>query len=453
MVATREERDFLYAKGACTGSRIGLVTLRAACKVLQLFNAPASTIAAMQGLQGAEAMTPAQISSLPSPGARHSAENGAADEDDSEDEMPLLSRLGIKSPASPAVQQPDQAACLPALAPSKTPKVPKKACIPDAKSAAKKSMKKAAALPPDQSSQRLLFPGASSLPKARETLKPSPRQKQLQLTFAPLIKAHAALGATPSTPEVQRAAEGGSQDASPRQSRPARASERAEWSHHSSDSEQHEAAGDAAPQDDCAGAESQPTSSSFQHAIQTAGRKTPCQPASVKTTAADHAARMERLLQFLAPAPAASPPLSASVGAKQATAALASKRSSSEALGACSKGLPGNKRLKVSGSGEVKASADDLDQPKSPGRVAVTARKATPNVPPRTPISPEATVDEDPVHGDARALFPAFSRTKMELRFPVACILYLITHSSAFVSLVNMDSTGMLAWRWLHGRW
>ena len=413
--ATCKEREFLYAKGGCRGSRPGLVTFKAACDILQHCGAPASTVAAVQGLQGAKAMTPAEISALPAPSARDSAGNDAADEDGSEDEMPLLSRLGMKSPASPAVQRPDQAARSLARAPPKTPKVPKKARVPDATSAAKKGVKKAVALSPGQLLNRL------PRPKAHATLNTSPRQRQLQLTFAPLRKAESAAGATPSTPEAQRAASGASPDAAFRLSRSARPSERAEWSHHSSDSEQHEAAADAPLQDDCAGAESQPTSSSFQLAIETLGKKTPCQPARVKPEDADHAAAatsaaavrnhmagVERLRQFLAAAPAASPPLSASVGAQQAKAALASKRSSSEALGACLKGLPGSKRLKISGSGELKTSAAGLERAKSPGRMAVTARKDTPNVPPRTPISAEATVDEDPVHGDAHALIPAF---------------------------------------------
>ncbi len=407
-------------------------------------------------------MTPAEISSLPSASAHHSAENGNADEDDSEDEAPLLSCLGMKSPVSPAARQPDQAACLPARASSKTPKLAKKARIPDANSAAKKRLEKAGALP-GQLQQRLLFP----LPKPRGPLSASPRQKQLHLTFAPLSKAEAALKATPSTPEVQTSAGGGALDPALRQSRSGRPSERAEWSHHSSDSEQHEAAADAALQDDCAAAESQPTSSSFQLAIQTLGRKTPCQPARVKTEDADHAAAatpapignseqhaaVGRLRQLLVAAPAESPPLSASVGAQQAKAALASKRSSSEALSICSKGLSGSKRLKVSGSGEGKASAAGPDVPTSPGRVAVTARKATPNMPPRPPMS-AATVDEDPVHGDAQCPHSCFHQDReAELSHPILNALCFTSYCSALVSLVRTDSTVMLFWRWSHGGW
>ncbi len=64
--ATCQEQAFLVGKGAVTKHvhKLTLVTVKAAYKALQHCGAPASTLAAVQGLQGAEPMMLEEQASL-----------------------------------------------------------------------------------------------------------------------------------------------------------------------------------------------------------------------------------------------------------------------------------------------------------------------------------------------------------------------------------------------------
>ena len=205
--ASHRERAFLAANGVFekTPARAVLVTTQAACSLLQHYGASASVLAAMQGLQGAKPMTPAEISSLSPPRASQSGEDGS-DEDDSEDELPLLSCFDRKSAMSPAVQQPGQAGC-------HAPHVPQAATL----------------------------------------------QHDHCLPTAALREASPAPEADGETAVLQKSAIRGSQDTALRHSTLARHGERAEWSHHSSDSEQHETATGGARRDKEVATDSKPT--------------------------------------------------------------------------------------------------------------------------------------------------------------------------------------------------
>ena len=80
--------------------RATLVTVRAACDALQHFGSPAATVAAVRGLQGAQPMMPAEISSLSPLIGFHSAQ-----EDDNN-----MSDSGHDAPA--AAQQTGQVPCV-----------------------------------------------------------------------------------------------------------------------------------------------------------------------------------------------------------------------------------------------------------------------------------------------------------------------------------------------------
>ena len=89
-----------------------LVTIEAACNVLRHYGASATTVAALQRLQGAKRISPAELSSLASPSAHHSAENGKATleepsgNDESDDEVSMISHSSSGSPAAGASAQP-----------------------------------------------------------------------------------------------------------------------------------------------------------------------------------------------------------------------------------------------------------------------------------------------------------------------------------------------------------
>ena len=95
-----------------------LVTVEAACKFLRHYGASATTVAAVQSLQGAKPMTSAEISSLPSPSAHHGAANGKvalwalSGDEESDDEV---SRSSGGSPAAGASAQPPAASSAPAV--------------------------------------------------------------------------------------------------------------------------------------------------------------------------------------------------------------------------------------------------------------------------------------------------------------------------------------------------
>ena len=82
-------------------SKAMLVTVMAACNVLQQFGVPAATVAAVRGLQGAKPMTPAEISSLPLSGLQSAREDNDSINDND---------------APAAAQQTNQAAYSPAQA-------------------------------------------------------------------------------------------------------------------------------------------------------------------------------------------------------------------------------------------------------------------------------------------------------------------------------------------------
>ena len=108
-LASDKERAFLVAKGVfgvCV-SRAGVVDIKTALSFLQHHNAPASTLAAVQGLQGAQPLTPAEISIL-SPAS--ALQSGADEDDDEVDQQVPLAVRHDRYPAPPAVQPPDQAA-------------------------------------------------------------------------------------------------------------------------------------------------------------------------------------------------------------------------------------------------------------------------------------------------------------------------------------------------------
>ena len=151
-------------------------------------------------------MTPAEISSLSPPRASQSDEDGG-DEVDSEDEVQMLSCLRRKSAMSPAVKQPGQAA-------RPAPHVPREA---------------------------------------------TPQHDQLRPPAAAIPEAVAAPEADKGTAEVPKSAIGESQDTALRHSRLAKHGEKAEWSHHSSDSEHHETAAAGAARDKEVGIDSKPT--------------------------------------------------------------------------------------------------------------------------------------------------------------------------------------------------
>lgn len=305
----------------------------------------------------------ALVSSLPSPSALLSGEGGDNLETDSEDEVPLLRRiLGRKSPASPAAQRSGQAACSPAQAPSK---VLRRAGNPAAISAAYQKGIEAARRLLQSRSKTPGRPVACGIPKD------TPQRKQLPLASAFLRKAEAAPGPNASTSEMRKSAGGGSLDAAIRHSRQAKHGERAEWS--SSDSEQQ--GRQPALQDECAGIEIQHTSS-------------PC-----------HSARPQGNTCESGGTP---------VKVKEASAA-GPKRRSSEVAGICAESLPGSKRLKPSGSTENKASAARLPCAKTPRRTEVTAGKATSYVHPNAPKSANPDGDAEAIHGDAPPrTFPFF---------------------------------------------
>ena len=136
-------------------------------------------------------MTPAEISSLALPSGLQSSDDGS-DGDDSEDDLPLLSRLNNlkKFRAAPAVQQPGQAAC----------------------------------------------------PAAHGPQEAMPEPEQLRPPTAALSEAAAACEADEGAAEVKSSKTRGSRDAILRHIRDARHGERAECSRQSSDSKQQEAA-------------------------------------------------------------------------------------------------------------------------------------------------------------------------------------------------------------------
>ena len=212
-LAAPEEVAFLMGKGAVTAKRT-LVTVMAACDALQHFGAPASTVAAVQGLQGAKPLTPAELSKLSSFDISRSSADG---DDDGH-------CTGHDTQA--ALQQPLQAACPPARASCSMP----------------------------EHSRRLR---SASHKRAGS----QPGSAALRETVAGLVAARGAA-------EVQKSAGGASLDADATQSS-GKQSERAEWSCHSSDSEQEEEAARAASQPQEVDFHSQPTQ---------AGLDTPRQP-------------------------------------------------------------------------------------------------------------------------------------------------------------------------------
>ena len=78
-LAAPREVAFLMEKGAVMAGRATLVTVMAACKALRHFGAPLATVAAVQGLQGAQPMTPAEHKKL-QPGSAALREGAAGPE-------------------------------------------------------------------------------------------------------------------------------------------------------------------------------------------------------------------------------------------------------------------------------------------------------------------------------------------------------------------------------------
>ena len=105
---TPKEREILIKTGVLgkSVSKAMLVTVTAACKVLQRLGAPAATIAAIQGLQGARPMTPAEISSLAPLSGLQSAREGGDSMDDSDNDAPAAAQH-----AGQAARLPAQASC------------------------------------------------------------------------------------------------------------------------------------------------------------------------------------------------------------------------------------------------------------------------------------------------------------------------------------------------------
>ena len=363
MPAARKDVAFLVAEGALASRawRAVLVTVGAACNLLRHSGATASTLAAVQGLQGAKPMTPADISSLPSPSALISSlpspkalwsgQGGDNLETDSEDEVPLVKCLGRKSPVLPVAQRPGQTAGLPAEAHSSLPGT---AANPAARSGAREGVEITPKLSQSRS-EKVACPVENHLPKD------TPQHKQL-----PLKKVQAAPRTNVSTSEMRKSAGGGSVDAGLRHSRQAKHGERAEWS--SSDSEQQ--GRQLAPQDECVGIESQRTSSPCQSA-RLQGKAPCCLPTPVK---------------------------------EEDASAAGPKRRSSEVAGICAESLSGGKRVKSSGNTDHKASAAKLPCAKTPRRTEVTAKKATSHVHQSAPESANPDAEEEPVYGDAPPL-------------------------------------------------
>ncbi len=122
-LAVATERAFLVATGVFrrdTGNAV-LVTVEAACNLLWHYGASATTVAAVQGLQGSKPMTPAELSSLPSLIARISAENcktaleESSGDEEGDDEITMVSRSSSGSPAANASTQPPAATSAPAV--------------------------------------------------------------------------------------------------------------------------------------------------------------------------------------------------------------------------------------------------------------------------------------------------------------------------------------------------
>lgn len=112
--ATREEKAFLVTNGVYTRLDVRhpavLLTVKAACSLLQDLGAPAPTLAAVQGLQGAGPMTAVEISSLPPPRALQSAQEDNDTEMEIDGDVTMLDQPGENAQAPPAVQHSGQAA-------------------------------------------------------------------------------------------------------------------------------------------------------------------------------------------------------------------------------------------------------------------------------------------------------------------------------------------------------
>ena len=186
-------------------------------------------------------MTPAEISKL-SP--MHAPKDGDFDEDDSDDEEPLLDSPFKTPPASALVQRTGHAAGSPPQAPRSLPG------SPAGPSSAAKGVQAALGL----SKGRLV-----GLPcPALDTPSKAPAQhEQLQPSLTNLNEARPALEAAVGTAEAQKLAGRGLCTALAR-SQQAKRCESAGWSHHSSDSEQ-EGTAAGGPLQAEADIESQPT--------------------------------------------------------------------------------------------------------------------------------------------------------------------------------------------------